>query len=345
MATYYVDPVDGNDAWDGGSQDPWKTTSYALTQVAANDILYLIKSGTEALAGTLDLPVTGLQLIGVDTNLNPLPRNQYYEYNCAGVGGTNPAVTQATGCSSVLSNIRFHSGSGRGLNLINHNSIIEMRSCRIDNFASDGVYASSGTAGITGYDVEIDSNGGAGVTQSTTSRCIVRLSACRIHHNTGDGINSGVSSSFVINSLIYRNGGRGVKFDKNATACSNNTIYANDSHGVQGPCMIGRNSLVNNGGYGIDGPSLNGVDANHYHNNTSGETSLGAGNTPGLDNVTGDPLFTSVVDGSEDFTPQEGSPLIRVSPLMHLVGAISPVVVSGGGDGGIWLPNKRGNKQ
>lgn len=332
MATYYVDPVDGNDAWNGGYLDPWKTTTYAMTQVDANDILYLIKSGTEELAGTLNLPVDGLQLIGVDTNLNPLPRNQHYEYNCAGVGGTNPAVTQASSCVSFLSKIRFHSGPGIGLYPINPNSYIWMQSCRIDNFASHGVYSSNASSGIGGYDVEIDSNGGAGVTQSTTSRCDVRLSACRIHHNTGAGINSGVVSSYVINSLIYRNGGIGVKLSysyyKDFTVCSNNTIYANGSHGVEGPCIIGRNSLVNNGGYGINGPSLTGVNANHYHNNTSGETSLGAGNTPGLDNVTGDPLFTSVVDGSEDFTPQEGSPLIRVSPLMHLVGAISPVAGS-----------------
>lgn len=38
-ATYYVDPIDGSDAGDGSTGDPWKTLVYAANQLAAGDTL------------------------------------------------------------------------------------------------------------------------------------------------------------------------------------------------------------------------------------------------------------------------------------------------------------------
>lgn len=82
-------------------------------------------------------------------------------------------------------------------------------------------------------------------------------------------------------------------------------------------------SFVANGGYGINdqGAQWHSIDNNHYHNNTSGPIN-GNGTTIntadinttekyGKNNQTGDPKFASTTDGSEDFTPQSGSPLIN----------------------------------
>lgn len=342
MANYYVDPIDGNDAWDGGYLDPWKTTPYALTQVAENDTLYLIASGVEVLATPLSIPITGLSLIGVNTSLVPLVTTRY-EINNSAVG----AMTQIGSAVSYWQNIRLYSSTGHGISLTSGASRVYQRNCRIDGCVESGVYSPGGTSGVIAVNSEFDNNGKWGLSQSTTFRLLCDLFGCKVHHNISGGINTG-TESILSSSLVYANGGIGIKGGNNPQRIINCAVYNNASHGIEVKSgMVHFSAITNNGGYGInftDTVSQVQADFNHYHNNTSGETSLGAGNTPGMFNVDGDPLFTSITDNAEDFTPKTGSPLIRVPPISALIGAVCPI---SGGDpgGGFWLPNKRGNKQ
>jgi len=82
------------------------------------------------------------------------------------------------------------------------------------------------------------------------------------------------------------------------------------------PIVIRNCSFVNCGGYGVNFTTLGDdvpayrllIDYNHFHNNTSGDYS-DTGLSP-LNDISGAPVFTSTTSGSEDFTPDTGSPLI-----------------------------------
>lgn len=361
MADYYVDPVNGDDAWTGllsapnaeipPDDGPWKSTPYALSQVAASDTIYLIASGTETLGvgAALSVTVTGLRLIGVDTSLVELITT-HYVIDCSALGGTTVAFNPGAH-TTYCQNVRLTGGPGRCLSSASSNSYVNMCRCRVDHFASDGGYFGTTSTGVVAFFSEFDNNGGAGLRQSTSSRFQCRLFGCKIHHNVGDGIDTGVAGSVIVNCLVYRNGGIGINVD-NHVLILNNTVYYNTGHGILTDAtsslfQIMGNSIVANGGNGINfntSPSAFAlIDYNHYNGNTGTETSFGAGNTPGRHNITGDPKFESVTNNSEDFTPKSDSPLIRVSPLNQNIGALSHEAGSGGG--GLLMPNKRGNKQ
>jgi hypothetical protein len=101
------------------------------------------------------------------------------------------------------------------------------------------------------------------------------------------------------------------------------------------PWTVAGNTFVANGGYGYNQSLTSQYPVvqvyNHHFGNTSGggypsDADLGA------DSITGDPLFTSTTDGSEDFTPAAGSPLVGASFAGQVIGARS--AAPGGGGGG-----------
>ena len=128
-----------------------------------------------------------------------------------------------------------------------------------------------------------------------------------------------------------------------------NTVYGNGSHGIEMQNYAGdgtpianlhlwNNTCVDNGGYGFywgtASPTVDLLmDYNHTHNNTSGVTDR-TGGLPGDNNVTGDPLFTSTTDGSEDFTPLTGSPLIGAGVRGAMIGAVAHA--DGGGNDSVF---------
>ena len=82
-------------------------------------------------------------------------------------------------------------------------------------------------------------------------------------------------------------------------------------------------------------------DYNHFYNNTLGHHDVSGGALsllPGDNNIEGDPLFTSVTDGSEDFTPLTGSPLIRAYYNGGNIGAVAHL---DGGGGSTYRPRLR----
>ena len=195
------------------------------------------------------------------------------------------------------------------------------KNCIFRNATSHGVYD---IAGITNYiGCEMYGNGGSGV-YSTVGQpkhihCVAHDNAshgfavlhvshqhinCRSYDNGGDGFYASAAGDRLLYDGCLAFGNTGDGFDL-ADGSLSNTLYNNTSSG--------------NGGYGFN---LNGqaveplaiFSNNHAHNNTSGHCSECVDDDwvdfYHGDNITGDPLFASVVDGSEDFTIQVGSPLI-----------------------------------
>jgi len=148
-----------------------------------------------------------------------------------------------------------------------------------------------------------------------------RLFGCSLHDNGEDGLHF-TNSVWVFWTLIYDNGGNGIDMTGDQNIIVGNTIYGNDGDGIDignGSDFnyIVNNSISKNGGWGIlwdtaaNSSQQRLLSHNHAFDNTSGATSTGTWATLGDgDNIAGDPLFESVVDGSEDFTPGDGSPLL-----------------------------------
>ena len=169
------------------------------------------------------------------------------------------------------------------------------------------------------------------------------MDATKVHHNAGHGWALDRTGVIICNSLFYRNGGSGVNQDSNSGLAQvrNCTFYGNTGDGWtifdnsgRNPVTMINNTFVANGGYGLRSQNTNRnpvmVSHNHHYLNTSGSTDVT--DALGVDLITGDPLFTSTTDGSEDFAPTASSPLIDAGPIGMTIGAI-PLVAGGGGGG------------
>ena len=163
-----------------------------------------------------------------------------------------------------------------------------------------------------------------------------------VYDNVGYGINlAGTSSqNKIINCLAYGNGNTGIRA---RAATVNNVILNNTSVGNTGD------------GYGFEGDPTDQAyfGYNHSYGNSAHcsevADNLFADFLNGH-NITGDPLFASVVDGSEDFTPALTSPLIAAAlPNLDLAGVshldIGPIQRALTAGSAILNANKAGNKQ
>lgn len=236
-------------------------------------------------------------------------------------------VETASGGSMLYDGITFSRSSGSSLHqafrLIS-SDWISIRRCIINATGMDyGIIAAGENVAV--YDTEIF--GASVMGGQITDNCI--LERCSIHDNTSYGllvaVNSATERAILNRNLFYDNGNSGVVVssttDTTLVHVTNNLFYGNSSHGFEisttggvDSCMMNfvGNSCVSNGGYGAsiaaDQVNLFGhVDYNHYYDNDSGARN----NLPAGDNdQSGDPLFTNVTDGSENFTPGSGSPLL-----------------------------------
>lgn len=338
MATYYVDPVSGSDAADGLSfANAWLTTQKAADTAVAGDEVRLCATGTEAPSATIDFDTNAgpAEFVAYNaTGTAPLGAGQFYTITGASIAASGDVIDVINGMSARFRRVRITGGPGVGVDL-NGTCSVEFSNSRIDNHVSHGVVGDGAGSTFVGYSTEVDNNGGKGLTQTTSARFTAILDGCRIHHNGGNGVDTG-RGIVAANNRIYRNGGVGIKADAGGII-ANNILYLNTSDGVllAVNTTVHSNSFVSNGGYGINfnafSPGGRAVDWNHYQSNTSGETSLGGGSTPGDANQSGDPLFTSTTDGSEDFAPLTGSPLIGAGIGGQMIGAVAHA--DGGGSG------------
>jgi len=364
MATYYVDPSAGSDAAAGTSfATAWATTQKAADTAVAGDEVRLCATATETPSAQIDWDTNAgtetspIYFVGADSSGNPLTTGYYTISGSSLPASTNLFYWADTAASQFVRFKRI-----RITGATNHNVATGPRSgtsfdlwlifdtCRLDSATGDGFFQGYGFRNLL-INCEIDSNGGAGIgppaLQQTNRMGYLWVHGCSIHDNASSGVAIYYINNLVSNCLIYDNGGVGVELGRQFFYSSilNNTIYGNIGSGIgdgAGGTLIGNNTgrifgntVVSNGGYGIEdnrgAGTLGYVDYNHFHNNTSGETDF-SGGTPGDNNQSGDPLFTSVTDGSEDFTPTSGSPLIRTNVNDGNIGAVGNT--SGGAGGG-----------
>jgi hypothetical protein len=346
MATYFVRPVNGSDANAGTSfAAAFKTTQKALDAAVAGDTIKLCAEATETPDATID----------VDTNAGSTSSPVHVlACNASGVEDGSTYTISGSALAANTNLLRFNLATsmkwrrvrltaGKKYNVAfdtNTTSSIYFEKCRIDNAVASGVAIDVGSPATAAhfYDCELDHNGGSGIAFIVTNRGDWRLVGCKIHHNSGVGI-SHRASIIALGNWIYRNGGAGISCGSGSALqrIEGNTIYLNGSHGMAGnvfsDCNVLRNVMVGNNGHGINVTTqtaahfLAGFQSNHFHNNSSGETNFTDG-TPGFDNTSGDPLFANTADGSEDFTPLAGSPLIRAARNFGNMGA--SVQASGG---------------
>jgi len=340
MAIYYVDPLNGNDGNTGlnPTTQQWLTTQKALDNVVGGDEVRLMNTQTETLSTTLTETTTGsdelpIQLIGADSNGDALTTG-HYTISANGIGANLYDVSldwyiwkhvRFTDADATFNNI------SETLNVGSHHSFIN---CRMDNAGANGVLVEAPSWQFRGC--EIDNNGSLGIDVDGLNRATMSLLNCSLHDNVSHGMELAGSNNTVKNCLFYNNGGSGILANRYTARLmiTENIFYNNDGSGIefngaesnQDNVWVFNNIMASNGAYGADvdasfNPETWLFDYNSYYNNTSNAVSwLGTsyaegdinGNGFGNNNVGGDPLFTSVTPGAEDFTLQSGSPCLDV---------------------------------
>jgi hypothetical protein len=188
---------------------------------------------------------------------------------------------------------------------------------------------------------------------------------CVFHDNAGDGLALITCNyNLLINTMAYDNGNYGINL-AGASSLSrviNCLAYGNALAGIRSRVNTANNVIMNNisvgnggVGYDLEGDPYDQTyfGYNHSYNNSAhcSECADGAfADFMNGGNITGDPLFASVVDGSEDFTPALTSPLIAAAlPNLDLaavnyqdIGPIQRALTLGSA---ILHANKTGNKQ
>jgi len=337
--TYFVCPSTGDDGNLGtsfGAGNAWKSTQFALDNATtAGDEIRLCAEISEVITVQID-DDTG----SGSTTAEILARGM------DGTDGTTPAtytITTSTGITSLVDQSSIAHKEWRDVVFdanasatyaFQHSVFGEMagifyKDCRFTDAVSHGVFSKTRNAGVVGVayqGCEFDANGGGGHVSGQGNGGGGTFIGCSSHDNTGVGFDLDSNLSLVLRSAIYDNGSYGVEVGGSGknTIVINCTIYDNGNHGIYDSnsntiaCFYYNNSFAENGGNGlfIAGAAVRCalVDFNHFHNNTSGHCNLVAdGNindgTVGTNNATGDPLFESVSEGSEDFEPGTGSPL------------------------------------
>ncbi len=351
-ATYYVDPVSGSDAAAGTSfATAWATTQHAADTAVAGDEVRLCKTGTESISATLDF----------DTNSGTVSAPiTFVSYDSTGTSQEDGYHIQVASSISILQDLisdwlRFvgidfdgngnvtstcvdASGSGEGENTI-------YIRCTLRDCDGHGSNIRGGFISFIGCNIHSMGLCGLRPQSTASSRWSSGLIlGNRIHGNGDAGIGDmGGNSLRIIGNLIYGNLGDGIEFTAAIQFVNDiiigNTIFGNLGDAIdlstltEYDCAVYDNTLVSNGGYAIRmGTASPGryIDHNHTHDNTSGATDYNSGTLPGVANQTGDPLFTNTTQGSEDFKPLSGSPLIGNGLLGGNIGAVA--ADAGGGN-------------
>lgn len=241
----------------------------------------------------------------------------------------------STGSEVILRGLKFTRSSGSSSHgAVHGNGVVVVDQCEIDGTGMDTVIDGASCAILVVTDSEIyGANASAGnshgIDADGTTGFKGHFERNSIHDCDGAGVYANLSSYdslTMLSNIIYDNTDSGINIafaGSTSTVMSicKNLMHGNDGDGFEVSDSTGndtswftfsQNTMVSNGGYGanVAADQINTFAANsnnHYHGNTSGDRN----NLPaGTNDTSGDPLFTSVTDGSEDFTPASGSPLL-----------------------------------
>ena len=199
--------------------------------------------------------------------------------------------------------------------------------CIFRGAVSHGV--SQGSDSWTFINCEAYLNGGSGIQTSSVRGAYNVYLKSSVHDNDSHGMSQGSQNSKTENCLFYDNGkdgsGHGLFIAGSVgdrAVITGNTSYGNADDGINIDNLahlpvVMNNTSVGNGtyGYNLQGITLGFFGYNHSNGNTTAHYNEGADGTFADfgqgNNQTGAPLFTSVVDGSENFLPKSGSDLIN----------------------------------
>ena len=325
------------------SDGPWLTLQHSLDNVAVDETVVWCDDGDGTgtdwePAVTLDVDAvngafgTPIEIRG-GTSRGVVDGATFATVSGAALGLTDDLMEIGTGASTIQyyiwRDIRF-TGATR-YNVFNDNgncAYHQWERCRIDNADSHGMARES--AFWTMSDCEIDSNGGNGLMLDNTTqsnRAQAHIIRCRFHDNTTHGMVYS-QSMFFLGCLFYDNGSDGLHAYRMSHAANIDSCVFEGNGGdglgtgstqstVAAPHAISNSVFANNGAYGIGWDSYyewQSIKNCFFYNNTSGHYTSNLDEVvaaPGSSNTEGtDPEFTSLTDGSEDFTPADGSPLI-----------------------------------
>lgn len=338
MATYYVDPVSGNDGNAGTSAGAaWASISHAAATVAAGDRVILMATGTHSIASTVSIVTSSVLWSGANAS-------GVIDGTRATIQGPSGSVAfvYSTGNLNMWDKIIFVA-PGLSLGVFNYNALT------LRNFYSDCEFDGSGTTTRLVYN---------------SNTCNSRFLNCYIHGFSGS----------VVNQQSNRNGGDFTNcYIEDCTALNSSGAYApivvncvfkgtdisatnygayylvdrctfydsilnvGDRSTSSQPLVVMNSIFAMSPGYAINwwgGGTCNGfIDFCLFYNNTSGD--LGgapSGVALGPNCITGsDPLFLDAANG--DFSLEAGSPAKGSGYWGLDIGARRAADAAGGGGG------------
>ncbi len=321
----YVDASAGSDGTgDGSLGNPWKTITYALSQIYSTGHVILVASGTynEALGEIFPINMkNGISLSGSDASTTIIDAGSGSQrvLNCTGITDASTYLENFTITGGYLS-----SGSNGGGIYISAGSALTISKNIIDN----NYVGSSGFGGaiyITNSSPRIINNrisnntayyGHGGALSMYNSSPEIRGNS--IVNNTGTGTYNAIyiygtsSSPLLFRNVIAKNTGDGISVSDASPSIINNTISGNTSDGINLGYNSALDSVINNiisynSGYGVnEAGSMEDPEKvwyNLFYANTSGlyydegnteyytVSSLNSGVAECANNIDGDPAF------------------------------------------------------
>jgi len=338
-ATYYVNATTGSNTTGNGSQaSPWKTITYALSQIVGTGNTLNVAAGTynRALGETFPIFMAdGVSLVGagIDRSIIDAGTTQT-AVKCVGIVDSTTRLdgfTITNGTSPGESGIYISAGSTLQ---VSYNKITASGGNTAYNFWQGGIYVVNSSPLITSN--IISGNSGSGI---FVSNCSPTIKNNLITGNEGNSYRGGgltiegsTSSPTISYNIIVNNSLEGIRCNNSSRPqIINNTIAGNSAGGIQmggfakgsaSPDII-NNIIAFNTGYGIneDVASVPGrVWYNLFQANSSGlyrdggttdyytVSSLNSSVAECKNNIAGDPLFVDRSNG--DYHLRTGSPAI-----------------------------------
>jgi hypothetical protein len=337
----YVNSISGKDSSDYGtaSNTPWKTITYALSQISNGRHTVHVASGTynKKLGETFPINMKdSVTLQGAGSNESIIDAGGLNTVvTCIGISDTSTELAsfKIEGGGTVSDGVGIFISAGSLLKVMNNNITDNNPSSFMSG--GGGIYITNASPSILNN--TINNNGAESYTEDGAG-IYMNNSSPLIFGNiiTGNGY-SGFGSSGclyttalgnprIVNNVIAKNYGTGIYCGSNASIV-NNTITDNDNDGIY--VSVNVDSIINNiisfnGGYGIEEYDANSdpvmVSYNLFYKdslgdyydegNTKDSTAVLLNSISGYsNNIDGDPMFVNKIKG--DYHLKQGSPAIN----------------------------------